>query len=662
MLSNQSDMYSGYQQQDAQEFLSILLDTLHEDLNQGDIKKNFEMPDGDGKPDDLVARESWNFHKQRNLSYFVDTFLGQYKSKVSCLACAKVSITFDPYMYLSLPLAKDKTSIEFCYLECNSSSIARCKVYSHLPVNSNTILNKIAKELKLNKNKLSMYTISKTSIIKDFTKTEVVSAKDLKEQLIVQEQKFPQDSSTSFYVLYTLSHPLFPKVCSFCNRETDLKRCTGCKKVAYCGVECQTKHRKTHRPDCVSDPMVVGIPLIVNIRNKDLSYSKVLQILLNTNVYVTLNSKQRTKLKSTLKVGDMSTGKIVASKKLSDYRANDFVALSKIENACIMVEYDNPNREVLGVSEFDVYEHENMKSRTPQTSLGDCFFDFTQEEKLPDTELWKCPKCRKLQKATKQISLYSCPNYLIIHLKRFQARNIIMYDKTDKDILFPIRSLDLAPYSVPRTNVDSNYYLYDLFGVANHYGSLYRGHYTAYARLSGSDNIWREFDDRTVTSINENSVQSEAAYVLFYKRRSFSEDISRGILSSEDEEFYDAEGPSTEKESDELSDNSCYSEAKVYHEQDLQLPLTSEQRKCSSEDNFEVESHRTAEVSSSSDLSCDYVKVGSEDGHSSTDRNASNETERSESDLQAEKSNASADQLAVCTTIVKHINFEDELD
>ena len=42
--------------------------------------------------------------------------------------------------------------------------------------------------------------------------------------------------------------------CAFCHSKAkDLKRCFGCKKVFYCGKQCQTQHWKEHRPDCQND-------------------------------------------------------------------------------------------------------------------------------------------------------------------------------------------------------------------------------------------------------------------------------------------------------------------------------------------------------------------------------------------------------------------------
>ena len=102
--------FSGYQQQDSQEFLAFLLDGMHEDLNRIMKKPYVEKPDS---TDDMVgndeaikklAEQHWEIYKGRNDSAVADLFGGLYKSTLVCPECSKVSITFDPFMDLTLPL------------------------------------------------------------------------------------------------------------------------------------------------------------------------------------------------------------------------------------------------------------------------------------------------------------------------------------------------------------------------------------------------------------------------------------------------------------------------------------------------------------------------------------------------------------------------------
>jgi ubiquitin carboxyl-terminal hydrolase 4/11/15 len=107
-ISRFAPQFTGYQQQDSQELLAFLLDGLHEDLNRIQRKPYVEMGSHVGKTDEVFAEESWQDHKKRNDSIIVDTFHGQLKSTLNCLVCNEISVVFDPFCYLSLPLPSKK--------------------------------------------------------------------------------------------------------------------------------------------------------------------------------------------------------------------------------------------------------------------------------------------------------------------------------------------------------------------------------------------------------------------------------------------------------------------------------------------------------------------------------------------------------------------------
>lgn len=55
-----------------------------------------------------VSAEVWQDYIRRNNSVIVDIFHGLLKSTLVCPECSKVSVKFDPFCYLSLPLPVKK--------------------------------------------------------------------------------------------------------------------------------------------------------------------------------------------------------------------------------------------------------------------------------------------------------------------------------------------------------------------------------------------------------------------------------------------------------------------------------------------------------------------------------------------------------------------------
>ncbi|GAA5871076.1 hypothetical protein JCM3774_005104 [Rhodotorula dairenensis] len=160
-----------------------------------------------------------------------------------------------------------------------------------------------------------------------------------------------------------------------------------------------------------------------------------------------------------------------------------------------------------------------------KVSLMACLETFVRDEILDRDDAWHCPRCKKERKSVKKLSLSKLPPILVIHLKRFSFHGPFS-DKLETQVQYPLTGLDLTPFLPPPLydkrgqaigGGPPNGYVYDLFGVTNHYGNLSSGHYTAFVR-SGKE--WFNIGDSKVTPCNPKVVESaKSAYILYYTLR-----------------------------------------------------------------------------------------------------------------------------------------------
>jgi len=167
-------------------------------------------------------------------------------------------------------------------------------------------------------------------------------------------------------------------------------------------------------------------------------------------------------------------------------------------------------------------------SGTSAVSISDCFRLFSSEEILGEDDQWYCGNCKMHVRASKKIDLWKIPQVLIIHLKRFQYTRGYR-NKIESIVDFPINDiLDMEQFMTPAAVAsDTTGLKYKLFGISNHMGSLYSGHYTAYAKLWEDANSpthrrkdeWYSFNDSYVSAKGDSPGGcSSSNYLLFYQR------------------------------------------------------------------------------------------------------------------------------------------------
>ena len=156
-------------------------------------------------------------------------------------------------------------------------------------------------------------------------------------------------------------------------------------------------------------------------------------------------------------------------------------------------------------------EINTMNNQTPLRTLTDCFEYFVNPEIMDGENAWFNETTQQKQAAVKKMSFWNFPNILVIMLKRFSADG---KHKLNQLLDFPLNNLDLSKYVV---GYNPNSYVYDLYGVCNHMGSIMGGHYTSYVKHTNGE--WIHFNDTSVEIIPEQTVVSPMAYTLFYRKK-----------------------------------------------------------------------------------------------------------------------------------------------
>lgn len=167
------------------------------------------------------------------------------------------------------------------------------------------------------------------------------------------------------------------------------------------------------------------------------------------------------------------------------------------------------------------------KAKAKAIDLRQCLDKFAEREQLGAEDPWYCRKCKERLQAYKKMDLWSLPDVLILHLKRFSyvqgASSFYSHtrEKIEELVAFPIEGLDLS--DVVRGPIDpAAPPVYDLYAVSEHVGGLGGGHYTAVAQ-NFKTGKWHAMNDSFVQPIDparlQETIVTPRAYVLFYKRR-----------------------------------------------------------------------------------------------------------------------------------------------
>ncbi|KAH9675227.1 ubiquitin carboxyl-terminal hydrolase 5 [Citrus sinensis] len=585
-LARFAPQFSGYNQHDSQELLAFLLDGLHEDLNRVKHKPYIKSKDADGRPDEEVADEYWANHIARNDSIIVDvcqkdwSYVAEYahesyfhspmanvhvaglleKPQCCCYyynivvfvagpAASGValiinrrpidllSVTFDPFMYLSLPLQATTTrTMTVTVFTSDGSALpstytvtvpkhGRCR--DLIQVLGNICSLKQSEELKvaemqnhsiqrfLDDPLISLSTIKDDDHLAAYRVPKLVK-KAVFLQLIhrLQEQEPRAAQTTSQWKAY--GTPLVSSI----SRDDVISSGKIQSTVQRMLSPFLKKESLMHADSFDPSSMVTTVDpsgeahsnSSSNIAKEDASSSKAvtlpnlpLQLVDESNVCFDLSVEGD----KTIRIPSSSTSIVVyvdwSQKLLEKYNTHFLENLPEVfKNGPV-----------------------TKKARTEPLSLYTCLEAFLREEPLVPEDMWYCPQCKERRQASKKLDLWRLPEVLVIHLKRFSYSRSMKH-KLETFVNFPIHDFNLTKYVANKNS--SRRQLYELYALTNHYGGMGSGHYTAHIKLL-DENRWYNFDDSHISPINEDDVKSAAAYVLFYRRVKSDVSNSNGVRS-----------------------------------------------------------------------------------------------------------------------------------
>lgn len=287
-------MFQGYQQQDSQEFLSWLLDALHEDLNRIYDKPYLEKPellDEDVNSDPAIAElaaKCWSQHKQRNDSIIVDLFSGLYQSTLVCPTCGKKSVTFDPYNDITLPLPVNKNWYhEFVVVDVTGSilplPIMKLEVELAKTANIDDLVLYLSSFLRVTREHLFIYELFRNYFYRDLTDldskykflpvSELISSGDEVVVYIVPHKPedviFPvvnvaADADKSYNVVQPFGIPMFALI----DRDS-LNDYEMVQEKVMAVLMLLTQKKETKAPEISTEDADLQIPLVKNMDVED---------------------------------------------------------------------------------------------------------------------------------------------------------------------------------------------------------------------------------------------------------------------------------------------------------------------------------------------------------------------------------------------------------
>ena len=549
LIAKKYKKFESFEQQDANEFITLFLELLNEDLNEIKNKKYVQLDEQKAKETDIeCAKRFWEVHLNRNNSVITELFCGLNKSIITCPICKYKSITYNPFNSISLLIPNNKQLKKIKYKNFYKDDIVSlyyipkfslAKTYKlNIRINKETSFKDIllnlhnkVKDFPFEVKDFDVISVTGKEMVKQFNINDKYN--DEKGFNFIIEKDFYKDKEMIFIPLYIKignKYSAFPRGLYIYNKMTYRKMKKKIyfivRKYFYSPVYEERHDIEDKIPELNNNYDQNEEELLIKLIRKE--YHEIEKSNYNSKIIFPYKILIQPKIDSSesLIIFDGKDDNLEILKKYEitkkeseiDLLVSDLQSLKNI----LIVNIDTSSKKYRSsmskkidfcnvVESQDYLNNDYME--TEKITLDDCLQLFNEEEYLDKENEWFCKKCKNSVNASKKLEFFYLPKILCICLSRFK-KVINTYEKNGKYVEFPIENLQMNKYM---TFKDGKNYIYDLFAVCQHYGGTGGGHYTAICK--NYDENWYSYNDSNCSPSSKEDICTSSAYILFYRRR-----------------------------------------------------------------------------------------------------------------------------------------------
>ncbi|XP_061401833.1 ubiquitin carboxyl-terminal hydrolase 31-like, partial [Musca vetustissima] len=540
-----------------------------------------------GRPDEIIAAETLANHIRCNNSFVQAVFQAQFRSSLTCPRCKKQSNTFDPFHCISVQLPQLTQQTIFATVVYLQKQPRQMRMGLTVTAGSPIVAlrEQLHKDTGIRTEQMVLVDLQKEGFMRVFYDSQPVNTLDGNETIYCIEVPLEKEEITNKSNNEATTNTNAPGVGGNSTTTTSTTTTANNPQSANLLVlVANVKKTKLKNEDSSKEDVVslerFGAPFCLQIP-RDCSYAELQKKLLKEMAAILKPEvfSYSTPLKEMfqIRLQDPSADPDTFIEQVEHPLLTEMIdlALSVLSAEAgpphikLLLEWPEPEAYFSDLSDH-VVEHEsvprllaNKTNDTATLTLEQCLEHYTKAETLSAEDAWRCPHCQEYLPVVKTLGLWSLPDILVVHFKRFRQHHGKGQNaaKLTTMVKFPLHSFDMSPHlakevhettaatlsassaaqqhqtrpspwrkskpgdsrSSTLSSRDNRETRYDLYAVCYHQGdTLETGHYTA-ACKNPYDRQWYKFDDQRVTKVpNENmpeEIINNEAYMLFYQRR-----------------------------------------------------------------------------------------------------------------------------------------------